>query len=121
MGERRITRYRDFWPYYVREHGRAGTRVLHFIGTSVALALLALAAALGEPWLLLGAVIAGYFFAWISHMLVERNRPATFTYPFFSLTGDFHMYGLMWLGRMNSQVRRHGKEATPTAQRGPSA
>ncbi len=106
MNSKRIKRYRDFWPYYVSEHQRAGTRLLHFVGTSGAIILTAFAAALGEPWLLLAAVVAGYSFAWIGHMFVERNRPATFTYPIFSLIGDFHMYGLMWVRRMDGEVKR---------------
>ncbi len=107
MAEQRITGYREFWPVYVRQHGRPTTRLLHFIGTSGALALISMAAALPQPWFLLAAPFSGYFFAWTGHFLVEKNRPATFTYPFFSLIGDFHMYGLMWLGRMSAQAARH--------------
>ncbi len=106
MAEQRITRYRDFWPFYVSQHNRPGTRHLHFIGTSGAIALIILAAVLPEPWLLLAAPVCGYFFAWVGHFFVEKNRPATFTYPIFSLIGDFHMYGLMWLGRMDAAVSK---------------
>jgi hypothetical protein len=102
----RIRGYRAFWPHYVGEHRLPATRRLHFVGTSGAIALVILAGALGEPYLLLAALVCGYFFAWLSHLLVERNRPATFTYPLFSLVGDFHMYGLMWLGRMDAEVIR---------------
>ncbi len=102
----RIRRYREFWPFYVREHRRAGTRRMHFIGTSCAVILVVLAGVLGEPWLLLAALVTGYLFAWLSHMLIERNRPATFTYPLLSLVGDFHMCALMWLGRMDQEVER---------------
>ena len=69
-----------------------------------ALALIELAAALPEPWLLPAVPVCGYFFAWVGHFLVEKNRPATFTYPLFSLIGDFHMYALMWQARMDSEV-----------------
>ena len=107
MAEQRITSYREFWPVYVRQHGRPTTRLLHFIGTSGALALITMAAVLPQLWLLLAAPFSGYLFAWAGHFFIEKNRPATFTYPFFSLIGDFHMYGLMWLGRMNAQAARH--------------
>lgn len=106
MVGQRITRYREFWPFYMSQHSRVGTRYLHFIGTSGAIALIALAAILPEAWLLLGAPVCGYFFAWVGHYFVEKNRPATFTYPIFSLIGDFHMYGMMWLGRMGSAMKQ---------------
>lgn len=112
MAEQRITTYRQFWPFYVTQHSRTTTRLLHFIGTSGALALIALTAVLTQPWLLLAALFSGYLFAWIGHFFVEKNRPATFTYPLFSLIGDFHMYGLMWLGRMSAQAARHKSEAS---------
>ena len=111
MAEQRITTYREFWPFYVRQHSRPGTRLLHFIGTSGSLALIALAAVLPQPWLLLAAPFCGYFFAWIGHVFVEKNRPATFTYPLFSLMGDFQMYGMMWLGRMSDHAERQIREA----------
>ncbi len=102
----RIRRYRDFWPFYVGEHSRPGTRRLHFVGTTGAVALVVAAAALQEPLLLPAALVCGYFFAWLSHLLIEHNRPATFTYPLFSLAGDFHMWALMWQGRMDAEAKR---------------
>ena len=111
MAEQRITTYRAFWPFYVMQHSRPGTRLLHFAGTSGSLALIALAAALPLPWLLLAALVCGYFFAWIGHVFVEKNRPATLTYPVYSLIGDFQMYGMMWLGRMSDHAERQIREA----------
>ncbi len=106
MDEPRLTSYRAFWPFYLHEHSRTGTRAMHFVGTSLAVILVALAAVLGEPWLLLGALIAGYGFAWIAHMAIEHNRPATFRYPLWSLIGDFHMCALIWLGRLDAELKR---------------
>ena len=102
----RIRGYRAFWPYYVSEHSRPGTRQMHFVGTTCAVALVVVAGVLGEPLFLIAALVCGYFFAWLSHLLIERNRPATFTYPLFSLAGDFHMWALMWLGRMDAEFER---------------
>jgi len=100
--------YRDFWPFYVREHMKAATRLLHFIGTTGVIVIAAAVAVTGNAWFLLAMPLCGYGFAWASHVLVERNKPATFSHPFWSLMGDFHMYGLMLAGRMTAEVTRHG-------------
>jgi hypothetical protein len=102
----RIPDFEQFWPFYVSQHSRSGTRALHFVGTTLAL-LLALSALVGSrpfvwPW----ALVAGYGFAWIGHFFIEKNRPATFQYPLWSLRGDFRMYGLMWRGRMTAETER---------------
>jgi hypothetical protein len=97
--------YEDFWPYYVSEHRKPATRALHFLGTSLVLATL-LAAAVDSPSWLLATPFAGYGPAWIGHFFVEKNRPATFTYPLWSLRGDFRMFRLMLLGRMGPEVER---------------
>ena len=107
MEMRPITSYREFWPFYLGEHARPATRMLHCFGTSLAIVLVIFAGLFDEPWLLLAALLSGYGFAWLAHMLVEHNRPATFRYPLWSLLGDFHMCGLMWLGRMDAEVSRH--------------
>ncbi len=104
--------YREFWPFYVSQHQRPGTRVLHFIGTTGAILCLVAAIAAQTWWLLLLAPVAGYGPAWLAHVFVERNRPATFTHPVWSLIGDFHMYGLMWLGRMDGEIARLKRSST---------
>ena len=104
MTERRYATFAEFWPFYLREHSRRGTRLLHYIGTTLVVLLGVTALATRELLLLLALPLPGYFFAWIAHFGHEKNRPATFTYPIFSLIGDFHMYGLMWLARMDGEV-----------------
>ena len=84
----RLQSYEEFWPYYVSEHMKPATRALHVFGTSLVLATLA-AAVLVSPWWLLAVPFVGYGPAWIAHFFVEKNRPATFTYPLWSLRGDF--------------------------------
>ncbi len=101
-------RYRDFWPLYLREHSRPRTRALHYFGTALGLTLLALAIATGDWRLLPAALVAGYAFAWIGHAFVERNRPATFSHPFWSLASDFRMFGLWITGRLGRELTRHG-------------
>jgi hypothetical protein len=111
----RIEDFEGFWPFYVSQHARPGTRALHFVGTTLALLLVAAALATVRPYLFLWALLSGYLFAWIGHFFVEKNRPATFQYPLWSLRGDFRMYGLMWRGRMSAEVERAVASAAPVA------
>ncbi len=108
---RTLPRYKsfsEFWPYYLREHSRPTTRALHYFGTSLVV-LVALGAVLTGRWLLLLAMpVAGYFFAWLGHFAVERNRPATFTYPLWSLLADFKMWGCWITGRMGRELDAAG-------------
>ena len=105
---RQCTSYREFWPFYLHEHGKAATRRIHFFGTALSLATLVLALATQVWWLLIAVPIAGYAPAWYSHFFVERNRPATFTYPFWSMISDFRMFFLWCAGRLEPELKRHG-------------
>ncbi len=104
----KIKSYGDFWPFYLGEHSRGLTRLIHVAGTGVGLLLLLLSIITQSWWLLLAALVSGYGFAWISHMMVEKNRPATFTYPLWSLVSDLRMFWLFCQGKLEQEVQRHG-------------
>lgn len=104
----RFNSFAAFWPFYLREHAQPATRMVHILGTWLGVLLLALALLAGPWWLALLAPVAGYGGAWVSHLLIERNRPATFTYPAWSLLGDLRMAWLAATGRLSEELRRHG-------------
>ena len=107
MSERKSS-YAEFWPFYLQEHAKPRTRHLHYVGTMLVIAI-ALFALLTQRWIwLLAMPLAGYFFAWISHALVERNKPATFTHPWWSLISDFRMFFLWLSGRLNRELDAAG-------------
>ncbi len=103
----KLASYGEFWPFYLNEHRKPVTRLMHYVGTAIGLTLLALAIATQTWWLLLAALVSGYAFAWLSHAFVEHNRPATFTYPFWSLISDFRMFFLWISGRLEPELRQH--------------
>lgn len=98
--------FEEFWPYYLSEHSRRSTRALHFVGSTLAGGLALGAVATRRPAWVLGALLAGYGFAWVGHFGFEKNRPATFKHPLWSLAGDWKMWGLMATGRLGAELRR---------------
>ncbi len=101
-----IRSFAEFWPQYVRAHSRGRTRLLHAIGSVLAVVMLGLSFAVSF-WFLIGVPIVGYAFAWYAHFFVERNKPATFGHPFYSLAADFRMTFLMMAGRMDEEVAKY--------------
>jgi hypothetical protein len=100
----RIESFGEFWPHYVHAHRNPINRAFHYAGTTAALGTVAAAAVTLNPaWLLLTPV-AGYGPAWIGHFVFEKNKPATFEHPLWSLRGDLKMYWLALRGKMRAEV-----------------
>ncbi len=102
----RIKTYNEFWFFYLQEHSNSTNRALHFIGTTLVIAV-AIAALVTQNYLLFWfCPLAGYAFAWVGHFMVEHNRPATFKYPVWSLVSDFKMYFCFLTGKLNAEIEK---------------
>lgn len=98
--DKRIKSYSEFWPYYLREHSQPLTRAFHYFGTSLGISLV-IFSVLTKQWNYLWfAMVSGYFFAWLSHFFIEKNKPATFKYPLWSFISDFKMLFYFLSGRL---------------------
>src|SRR5712691_107797 len=90
--KREYSSFAEFYPFYLSEHSNAVCRRLHFTG-SLLVVFAVLYVIFTRRWLVLLAVpLIGYGFAWVGHFFFEKNRPATFTYPLYSLMGDWQMF-----------------------------
>jgi hypothetical protein len=100
MSAQRFASFDDFYPFYLREHSSRVSRRLHVIGTLLAILLVVVALVTQEWMLLWGVPIAGYALAWSGHFFFEKNAPATFRHPLYSLRGDFTMLRDVLTGRL---------------------
>jgi hypothetical protein len=104
--EKRFNSIKEFYPFYLTEHLNATCRTLHFIGTSIILAVFITAIATQLWWILSLIPFIGYGFAWIGHFFFEKNTPATFKYPLYSLGSDFIMFKDLLIGRQKFSPRK---------------
>ena len=106
MADPKIETFEQFWDFYVGEHRKKATRLFHFVGTTAAVSCAAVGLLTKRRWLLLVAPFFGYGPAWISHFFIEKNKPATFKYPLWSLQADFVMWWKTLSGQMQAEVDR---------------
>lgn len=97
----RIKSFKEFYPYYLKEHSNQINKALHFIGTTLVICAVLYAIYTNLYKLLLFCPLNGYGFAWIGHYVFEKNRPATFKQPFYSFISDF----LMWYHIITGKVK----------------
>lgn len=92
--------FQEFWPFYLGEHSNPLNRRLHFIGTFL-VHIIFIYAVTSKNWAALWALpFVGYGFAWVGHFFIEKNKPATFKHPFWSLIGDFKMFYQILVGKI---------------------
>ena len=101
MSENQYQNFADFYPFYLSEHSDRTCRRLHFVGSSLVLLMLAYVVLSGKWVLLLTLPLIGYGFAWLGHFIFEKNRPATFKYPLYSLIGDWVMFKDILTGKID--------------------
>lgn len=101
---RKYRTFKAFYPYYLMEHASVSNRLLHFVGTLLLLICVGIGMVSGRWWFFALVPVLGYGFAWIGHYFVEKNRPATFTYPLYSLSADFVMFWDMLTGQLPKKI-----------------
>ncbi|MBI3715230.1 MAG: DUF962 domain-containing protein [Betaproteobacteria bacterium] len=100
--------FREFYPFYLSEHTHPTCRTLHFVGSILVLLILATGLLTGNAWWFAGIPLAGYGFAWLGHFAFEKNRPASFTQPFYSFAGDWVMFYELLTGKIPFNARARG-------------
>lgn len=91
----------DFYQFYLTEHSNVNCRRLHFLGTSFG--VIGIVNSLRERSLkpIAKGLLLGYGCAWVGHFVFEKNKPATFKYPFQSFKSDWRMYADVWRGKVH--------------------
>lgn len=120
MTTKTLTTFEAFWPFYLGEHSLPVTRWMHFVGTTIALLNLVSAVVFFSPAYVLSALLSGYFFAWVSHFFIEKNRPATFTYPLWSFIADWKMWAFMATGKLGAELAKYNITPKNTAAAAPT-
>lgn len=105
MPDTRFKSLKEFYPFYLTEHRNLTSRILHFIGTGLVGLLLIGAILFHEMKFLIAVPFVGYSFAWIGHYFFEKNKPATFKYPVYSLASDFILFWDLLSGKQPFRVK----------------
>ena len=98
--------FTEFWHSYLQAHSHAGTRALHYLGTTLGLIGLAVGILMLNIWLVLGSILLAYLLAWSGHYLIEHNHPSVYGHPIWSFLCDIRMLRLWLGGRLDPELRR---------------
>ena len=107
---REFESFESFFPWYVSQHSKRATRWFHFAGTHLGAATALTGIATRRPALVAALPVVSYSLAWFSHFVIEKNNPATFGHPLWSLRGDVRMLSMMWQGR-DAELHRLAQDA----------
>ncbi len=102
--EKKYQSLAEFYPYYLTEHADPTCRLFHYIGTTLVIGIAVMMIVSGNWMLFFALPLAGYSFAWMGHFIFEKNKPATFQYPGYSLASDFIMYYHFLTGQVDQKV-----------------
>ena len=106
----KFTSFAEFYPFYLREHANPNCRLLHYLGSILVLILLYHSISTEQYKQLFLLPVIGYGFAWVGHFFIEKNRPATFTYPIYSFIGDWVMLKDFLTGQIGNKLKQAGVE-----------
>ena len=102
--EKKYTNFKAFYPYYLSQHSSKKNRLLHFCGTALLILVFIFGLVSQNYKWFIAIPFIGYGFAWVGHFFIEKNKPATFIYPFYSLSGDFVMFWHTLTGQIDKKL-----------------
>ncbi len=105
MQEKKYDSLKEFYPFHLSQHQNITSRILHFIGTALVILCLVTAVLFHDMRFFVLVPVVGYGFAWAGHFFFEKNKPATFQYPFFSLASDFLLFGDLMTGKQTFRAK----------------
>jgi len=100
ISESKFKSFKEFYPFYLSEHSKSLTKLLHAIGSILVLGIIVFTLYTKNWKILFLTPIVGYGFAWVSHFFIEKNKPATFKFPIYSFIGDWVMLKDIIIGRI---------------------
>lgn len=99
----------EFYPYYLTQHRDLKCRRFHFIGTGLVIGIFIAMLVTQKWWMVFLMPVVGYGFAWAGHFLFEKNKPAAFSNPLYSLACDFIMFWHIITGQIGGKIKEAEK------------